>query len=122
MDLQSAELGTRAGQAVHPAADLSWLDWQLPLFIALCAISGAILFTFLALLWLRRQMSREKDREDGDRRGLVEEGAVGHAEKSVKPAATSIEWVHSKKPSAPSARPVQASGLPEVSAITSVLT
>ncbi|XP_058800822.1 tyrosine-protein phosphatase non-receptor type 5-like [Phymastichus coffea] len=49
---------------------------QLPVLVALFAIAAAILFAFLILLWLRQQMSREKDVEEGDRRGLVEEGSV----------------------------------------------
>lgn len=65
-------------------------------------------------------MSREKDTEDGDRRGLVEEGAVGHPEKSIKPSKGSIEWVHqpATKSSVQSVQPTrsltQAIGLPEV--------
>ncbi|CAK9816094.1 Receptor-type tyrosine-protein phosphatase R [Anthophora quadrimaculata] len=120
MDLQAAQFSTRTGQEVRSTTTLSWLDWQLSLFVALCAIGGAILFTFLVLLWLRRQMSREKDTEDGDRRGLVEEGAVGLPEKLIKPTKGSIEWVHQPtvKPSVQSARPViQATGLPEVMSV-----
>ncbi|XP_076642669.1 tyrosine-protein phosphatase non-receptor type 7 isoform X2 [Halictus rubicundus] len=125
MDLQAAQLSTRAGQEVRSTTTLSWLDWQLSLFVALCAIAGAILFTFLILLWLRKQMSREKDTEDGDRRGLVEEGTVGHPEKSTKSTKVSVEgqWVHQPtvKPSvsAQSVRPVttQISGLPEVMSV-----
>lgn len=64
-------------------------------------------------------MSREKDTEDGDRRGLVEEGAVGHPEKSVKPSKGSIEWVHqpatkSSIQSVPTRPLTQPIGLPEV--------
>ncbi|KZC10269.1 Receptor-type tyrosine-protein phosphatase R [Dufourea novaeangliae] len=124
MDLQAAQLSTRAGQEVHSTATLSWLDWQLSLFIALCAIAGAILFTYLILLWLRKQMSREKDAEDGDRRGLVEEGTVCHSEKPTKSTKVSVEgqWVHQPtvKPSVSvqSVRPVtQATGLPEVMSV-----
>lgn len=47
MDLQAAQFTSLAGQEVRTRATLSWLDWQLPLFVALCAIGGAILFTFL---------------------------------------------------------------------------
>lgn len=47
MDLQVAQLSTQADQEVHSRATLSWVDWQLPFFIALCAIVGTILFTFL---------------------------------------------------------------------------
>lgn len=47
MDLQAAQLSTRTGQEVRSTATLSWLDWQLPLFVAVCAIGGVILFTFL---------------------------------------------------------------------------
>nr|XP_012152431.1 PREDICTED: tyrosine-protein phosphatase non-receptor type 5-like isoform X3 [Megachile rotundata] len=123
MDLQAAQLSTRTGQEVHSTATLSWLDWQLPLFVALCAIAGAILFTFLVLLWLRKQMSREKDTEDGDRRGLVEEGAVCPPEKPAKATKGSIEWVHqpTAKSSIQSVQSVksvtQATGLPEVMSV-----
>ncbi|CAL7951746.1 unnamed protein product [Xylocopa violacea] len=123
MDLQAAQLSTRTGQEVRSTATLSWLDWQLFLFVALCAIGGAILFTFLILLWLRRQMSREKDTEDGDRRGLVEEGAVGPIEKAIKPAKSSIEWIHqpTAKPSVQSVESaravIQTTGLPEVMSV-----
>ncbi|XP_076235215.1 tyrosine-protein phosphatase non-receptor type 7 [Calliopsis andreniformis] len=124
MDLQAAQLSTRGGQEVRSTAALSWLDWQLPLFVALCAIAGAILFTFLVLLWLRKQMSREKDTEDGDRRGLVEEGTVCHPEKPGKATKGSVEgqWVHQPtvKPSVSvqSVRPLtQATGLPEVMSV-----
>lgn len=47
MDLQAAQLSTRTGQEVRSTATLSWLDWQLSLFVAVCAIGGVILFTFL---------------------------------------------------------------------------
>lgn len=47
MDLQAAQLSTRTGQEVRSTANLSWPDWQLPMFVVLCAIGGAILFTFL---------------------------------------------------------------------------
>lgn len=47
MDLQAAQISTRTGQEVRSTANLSWPDWQLPLFVALCAIGGAILFAFL---------------------------------------------------------------------------
>ncbi|XP_016914088.1 tyrosine-protein phosphatase non-receptor type 5 isoform X1 [Apis cerana] len=122
MDLQAAQLSTRTGQEVRSTATLSWLDWQLPLFVAVCAIGGVILFTFLILLWLRKQMSREKDTEDGDRRGLVEEGAVGHPEKSIKSSKGSIEWVHqpatkSSVQSVPTRSLTQAIGLPEVMSV-----
>lgn len=66
-------------------------------------------------------MSREKDTEDGDRRGLVEEGTVCHPEKAAKSTKVSVEgqWVHQPtvKPSVSvqSVRPVtQTTGLPEV--------
>ncbi|XP_076163419.1 tyrosine-protein phosphatase non-receptor type 7 [Ptiloglossa arizonensis] len=121
MDLQAAQLSTRAGQEVRSTATLSWLDWQLPFFVALCAIAGAIVFTFLILLWLRKQMSCEKDTEDGDRRGLVEEGAVCHSDKLVKATKGSVEgqWVHQPtvKPSV-SIQSVRAvTGLPEVMSV-----
>lgn len=124
MDLQAAQLSTLAGQEVHSTATLLWLDWQLPLFIALVVIAGAILFTFLILLWLRKQMSREKDTEDGDRRGLVEEGVIGLTDKTGKNIKSSVEaqWVHQPitKPSAPTPKAkstTSASGLPEVMAV-----
>lgn len=122
MDLQAAQLRARTNQEVSSTVSLSWLDWQLSLFIVFCAIVGAILFTFLVnicnlifnlflsknllnnffftfkiLLWLRKQMSREKDTEDGDMRGLVEEGgAVCSTEKASKDNKDPIEaqWVH----------------------------
>ncbi|XP_043490845.1 tyrosine-protein phosphatase non-receptor type 7-like isoform X1 [Polistes fuscatus] len=126
MDLQAAQFSTRIGQEVRSSATLSWLDWQLPLFIALCAIACVILFTFLILLWLRKQMSREKDSEDGDRRGLVEEGLVGRTDKTGKGTKSSVEaqWVPQSvaKPleSTQKAKPstTVASGLPEIMAVT----
>lgn len=47
------------------------------------------------LLWLRKQMSREKDSEDGDRRSLVEEGAAatGCVKKDKAPI-TQAQWIH----------------------------
>lgn len=66
-------------------------------------------------------MSREKDTEDSDRQGLVEEGAVSQPDKLTKDGKGSVEakWVHeaAAKPPTPahSIRPIpQASGLPEV--------
>lgn len=62
-------------------------------------------------------MSREKNTEDGDRRGLVEEGAVGQPEKASKPSKGSIEWIHQStaKSSIQSVQSItQATGLPEV--------
>lgn len=47
MDLQVAQLSTQTDQEVHSRTTLSWVDWQLPLLIALCAIAGTILFTVL---------------------------------------------------------------------------
>lgn len=47
MDLQVAQLSSRTDKEVHSRTTLSWLDWQLPLFVTLCAIAGTILFTFL---------------------------------------------------------------------------
>ncbi|CAD1476458.1 unnamed protein product [Heterotrigona itama] len=123
MDLQAAQLSTRTGQEVRSTANLSWLEWQLPVYVALCAIGSAILFTFLILLWLRKQMSREKDTEDGDRKGLVEEGAVSHSKKPIKPAIESVEWIHqpATKPSIQSVQAApsvtQATGLPEVMSV-----
>lgn len=197
MDLQVAQLSTQTDQEVHSRTTLSWVDWQLPLFIALCAIAGTILFTFLVsnlfshcksklqddcrkivrlrdnsrgptftlfsvtstskasqldrsntwlasamehsikytivqyivkivqqiLLWLRKQMSREKDTEDGDRQGLVEECATccppDKLTKDTK-GPVEAEWVHeaaAKPPAAPAhpTQPIpQASGLPQV--------
>nr|KAF7432091.1 hypothetical protein H0235_005015 [Vespula pensylvanica] len=124
MDLQAAQLSTRTGQEVRSTATLSWLDWQLPLFVALCAIAGAILFTFLILLWLRKQMSREKNTEDGDRRGLVEEGMVGRTDKTGKGTQSSVEaqWVPQSvtKPSVSTQKEkpsTATSGLPEIMAV-----
>ncbi|XP_023288561.1 tyrosine-protein phosphatase non-receptor type 5 [Orussus abietinus] len=121
MDLQPAQLGTRPGEEVRSTATLSWLDWQLPLFVVLCALVGALLFTFLILLWLRKQMSREKDTEDGDRRGLVEEGAACPPEKSSKENKDNLveaQWVCPAVMKPPvSAQPIvpvaQKSDLPE---------
>ncbi|XP_017756483.1 PREDICTED: tyrosine-protein phosphatase non-receptor type 7-like [Eufriesea mexicana] len=121
MDLQATQLSTRTRQEVLTAAYISWLNWQLSVFAAFCIIGSVILFTILVLLWLRKQMSREKNTEDGDRRGLVEEGAVGQPEKAIKPAKGSIEWIHQStaKPSIQSVRSVtQATGLPEVMSVT----
>lgn len=47
MDLQAAQLSTRTEQEVRSTATLSWLDWQLSLFVALCVVGGTILFTIL---------------------------------------------------------------------------
>lgn len=54
MDLQAAQLSTRGGQEVRSTATLPWLDWQLPILVALCAIAGAILFTFLVSGYSRK--------------------------------------------------------------------
>ncbi|XP_012221122.1 tyrosine-protein phosphatase non-receptor type 7-like isoform X1 [Linepithema humile] len=121
MDLQMAQLSSQTDKEVHTRTTLSWLDWQLPFFVTLCAIAGTIFFTFLILLWLRKQMSREKDSEDGDRHGLVEEGAICQSDKLTKDVKESVEakWVHealTKPPaSTHSIRSIpQTSGLPEV--------
>ncbi|XP_019696095.1 tyrosine-protein phosphatase non-receptor type 7 isoform X2 [Harpegnathos saltator] len=123
MDLQVAQFSTQTDQEVHSRTTLSWVDWQLPLFVALCAITGTILFTFLILLWLRKQMSREKDTEDGDRQGLVEECATCcPPDKSAKDTKGPVEaeWVHEAKPPAP-AHPIQpipqTSGLSEITSV-----
>ncbi|TGZ51956.1 tyrosine-protein phosphatase non-receptor type 7 isoform X1 [Temnothorax longispinosus] len=119
MDLQVAQLSSQTDKEVHSRTTLSWLDWHLPYFVALCAIAGTILFTFLILLWLRKQMSREKDNENGDRHGLVEEGAICQPDKSTKDTKESVEakWVHEAfaKQSAPKypVRPVPQTSLPE---------
>lgn len=70
-------------------------------------------------------MSREKDTEDGDRQGLVEEGTVSQPDKLTKDTKGSVEakWVHetAAKPSAAahSMRPIpHTSGLPEVMTTT----
>ncbi|KAL0116658.1 hypothetical protein PUN28_009944 [Cardiocondyla obscurior] len=125
MDLQVAQLNSQTDKEVHSRTTLSWLDWHLPYFVALCAITGTILFTFLILLWLRKQMSREKDTENGDRHGLVEEGAVCQPDKSTKDTKESVEakWVHEAfaKQSAPKypVRPVPQTSLPEMRESTS---
>lgn len=69
-------------------------------------------------------MSREKDTEDGDRQGLVEEGAICQPDKLTKDTKGSVEakWVHEAAAKPPIfthlTRPIpQASGLPEVMAI-----
>ncbi|XP_018397999.1 PREDICTED: LOW QUALITY PROTEIN: tyrosine-protein phosphatase non-receptor type 5-like [Cyphomyrmex costatus] len=119
MDLQVAQLNSQTDKEVHSRTTLSWLDWHLPYFVALCAIAGTILFTFLILLWLRKQMSREKDNENGDRHGLVEEGATCKPDKSTKDAKEFVEakWVQEAfaKQSAPKypVRPVPQTSLPE---------
>lgn len=65
-------------------------------------------------------MSREKDNENGDRHGLVEEGAICQPDKSTKDTKESVEakWVHEAfaKQSAPKypVRPVPQTSLPEV--------
>lgn len=65
-------------------------------------------------------MSREKDTEDGDRHGLVEEGAICQSDKSSKDRKGSMEakWVHEvfakQSTSTHSLQPVQTTGLPEV--------
>lgn len=66
-------------------------------------------------------MSREKDSEDGDRHGLVEEGAICQSDKLTKDVKEAVEakWVHEAltKPPVPthSIRSTpQTSGLPEV--------
>jgi receptor-type tyrosine-protein phosphatase R len=73
------------------------------------------------LLWLRKQMSREKDTEDGDRQGLVEDGAICQSDKLTKDAKGSVEakWIHetAAKPlaSTHATQPIPtASSLPEV--------
>ncbi|XP_015586539.1 tyrosine-protein phosphatase non-receptor type 5 isoform X3 [Cephus cinctus] len=125
MDLQVAQLGARASQEVSSTTTLSWMDWQLPLFVVLCAIAGAIFFTFLILLWLRKQMSCEKDTEDGDRRGLVEEGAVCPPEKLTKESKDPVEaqWVCQPIMKPPvSVQPIRpithSSALPEIMTVT----
>ncbi|XP_029177631.1 tyrosine-protein phosphatase non-receptor type 5-like [Nylanderia fulva] len=124
MDLQAAQLSSQSDKGVHSKIALSWLDWQLPFFVTLFVITGTILFTFLILLWLRKQMSREKDTEDGDRHGLVEEGAICQSEKPSKDAKGSVEakWVHEvfakQSTSTHSLQPVvQTTGLPEVMSV-----
>lgn len=72
-------------------------------------------------------MSREKDNENGDRHGLVEEGAICQPDKSTKDAKESVEakWVHEAfaKQSAPkyTVRPVPQTSLPEVRESTDVI-
>lgn len=70
-------------------------------------------------------MSREKDTEDGDRRGLVEEGVVGRTDKTGKGTQSSVEaqWVPQSvtKPSVSSTHKAKpsavVSGLPEIMAV-----
>ncbi|KAJ8668173.1 hypothetical protein QAD02_009836 [Eretmocerus hayati] len=76
MDLRVAQFSAHTNRQLDSAATPAGLDRLMPPLLALSAIVGAIFFAFLILLWLRQQMSREKDVEDGDRRGLVEEGTV----------------------------------------------
>ncbi|XP_025073224.1 tyrosine-protein phosphatase non-receptor type 7-like isoform X5 [Pogonomyrmex barbatus] len=117
MDLQVTQLNNPADEEIHSRTTLSWLDWHLSHVLALCVIVGII---FLLLLWLRKQMSREKDNEDGSRHGLVEEGATSQSEKLTKDVKESVEakWVHEAftKQSAPSypVRPVPQTSLPEM--------
>ncbi|XP_050452805.1 tyrosine-protein phosphatase non-receptor type 5-like isoform X1 [Cataglyphis hispanica] len=124
MDLQVAQLSSQTDKGVHSRIALSWLDWQLPFFVTLFVITGTILFTFLILLWLRKQMSREKNTEDGDRHDLVEEGAICQSDKFSKDTKGSVEakWVHEvfakQSTSMQSVQPVvQASDLPEVMSV-----
>ncbi|XP_057318195.1 tyrosine-protein phosphatase non-receptor type 7-like isoform X1 [Microplitis mediator] len=92
MDLQGTQLGISAGQETTA---VSWTNWKLPFPVIVCAFAGAILFTFLFLLWLRKQMSSEKKSSDGDRRELVEKGAVDTSPSSSsldKPGKSTQEW------------------------------
>ncbi|XP_034943797.1 tyrosine-protein phosphatase non-receptor type 5-like isoform X2 [Chelonus insularis] len=77
MDVQTPQLGTRTGQEISSTTTISWTDWKIPFPVIVCAFAGAILFTFLLLLWLRKQMSSEKKSGGGDRRELVEKGTSG---------------------------------------------
>lgn len=47
MDLQMAQLSSQTDKEAHTRTTLSWLDWQLPFFVTLCAVAGTIFFTFL---------------------------------------------------------------------------
>lgn len=84
---------------------------------------------FQILLWLRKQMSREKDTEDGDRQGLVEDGTICQPDKLAKDAKESVEakWVHKTDAKPPASTHVTrsiptASSLPEVNGnVTRVL-
>lgn len=73
-------------------------------------------------------MSREKDNENGDRHGLVEEGAICQPDKSTKDTKESVEakWIHEAfaKQSAPKypVRPVPQTSLPEVRPINVIPT
>ncbi|XP_032454603.1 tyrosine-protein phosphatase non-receptor type 5 isoform X2 [Nasonia vitripennis] len=102
MDLRVAQFSAHTSREFDSATTPAGLEQQLPLLVALCAIAGAILFAFLILLWLRQQMSREKDAEEGDRRGLVEEGTVcppDDANKTTKTKAlTEAKWVPESVP------------------------
>ncbi|CAB0029300.1 unnamed protein product [Trichogramma brassicae] len=97
MDLRVAQFSAHTSREFNSASTPAGLEQQLPLLVALCAIAGAILFAFLILLWLRQQMSREKDAEEGDRRGLVEEGTacpLDNADKNNKSKSlTEAKWV-----------------------------
>lgn len=72
-------------------------------------------------------MSREKDNENGDRHGLVEEGAICQPDKSTKDAKEPMEakWVHEAfaKQSAPKypVRPIPQTSLPEVRQLSSII-
>ncbi|XP_044017951.1 tyrosine-protein phosphatase non-receptor type 7-like isoform X3 [Aphidius gifuensis] len=76
MDLQASHLGTRVNQDIT-STTIPLFNWEYLLVI--CALGGAIILTFILLIWLRKQMTSEKKKSDGDRRGLVEEGAFGTA-------------------------------------------
>ncbi|XP_011301846.1 tyrosine-protein phosphatase non-receptor type 7 isoform X2 [Fopius arisanus] len=127
MDLQAAQLNTRAGQEVSSTTTLSWIDWDLPFPVIVCAFAGAILFTFLFLLWLRKQMSSEKKTGDGDRRGLVEEGAqIAQGQdkpgKSTQERPMEAQWVRQPVVKPPvSVLPIrtapETSGLPQVMSV-----
>ncbi|XP_044580055.1 tyrosine-protein phosphatase non-receptor type 7-like isoform X1 [Cotesia glomerata] len=109
MDLQASQLSTRAGQEISSTAAVSWTNWKLPFPVIVCAIAGAILLTFLILLWLRKQMSSEKKSSDGDRRELVEKGAVDGSSSSSsldKPGKSTQEWsMEAKWVHQPAAKP-----------------
>ncbi|KAK0077944.1 hypothetical protein PV325_003254 [Microctonus aethiopoides] len=126
MELQATQLGSRAGQEVSSTATVSWIDWKVPFPIIICLFAGAIIFTSLFLLWLRKQMSSEKKSGDGDRRGLVEEGAVGVTKdnkinmtkgQEQKESLIEAQWVHqsfAKMPKHAIRTSESTSGLPEV--------
>lgn len=66
MDLQTAQLSSNTGQEIRSTVALLWVDWQLPIFIALCAIAGVILFTYL----VSNRNIKKKKKEEGKKSNI----------------------------------------------------